>query len=102
MLLLRNARDPRGQDRFWTGADLVLEIVSKDHPERDLIQKRHEYARAGIPEYWIANPSTETILVFRLKGKTYQKAGQFTRGAKATSHLLPDFSVVVSEVFDAE
>jgi Uma2 family endonuclease len=102
LLLLRDATDPRGQDRFWTGADLVLEIVSKDHPERDLIQKRHEYARARIPEYLIVNPLKETILVFRLKGKNYQKPGQFARGAKAVSHLLPDFSVEVDEVFDAE
>lgn len=42
LLLLLDAKDPRRQDRFWTGADLVLEVVSKDRPERDLVQKHHE------------------------------------------------------------
>jgi len=102
LLLLLDARDPRRQNRFWTGADLVLEIVSKDHPERGLIQKRHEYAEAGIPEYWIVNPQTDTILVFHLRGKKYLKAGEFARGAKAISSLLPDFSVDVAKVLDAE
>jgi Uma2 family endonuclease len=102
LLLLRDGHDSRRQDRFWTGADLVLEIVSKDHPERDLIEKRDEYALAGIPEYWIVNPLTETISVFSLKGKKYRRVGEFTRGEKATSRLLSDFSVDVGNVFDAE
>jgi Uma2 family endonuclease len=102
LLLLLNAKDPRRQNRFWTGADLVLEVVSKDNPERDLIQKRHEYARAKIPEYWIVNPLTETVLVFRLRGKSYYKAGTYVRGSRAVSPLMPGFSVSVAEVFDAE
>ena len=101
LLLLRDARDPRRQNRFWTWADLVLEVVSKDHPERDLIQKRHDYAQAKVPEYWIVNPLTETILVFRLKGKKYQQAGPYARGTEAFSPLL-DFAVNVADVFDAD
>jgi Uma2 family endonuclease len=102
LLLLCDAKDPRRENRFWTGADLVLEVVSEDNPERDLIQKRLEYAQAKIPEYWIINPLTETILVFRLKGTRYHKGAQFARGAKAASPLLPGFSVSVDDVFDAE
>jgi len=102
LLLVRDAKDPRRQDRFWTGADLVLEVVSKDDPARDLIRKRHDYAEAKIPEYWIVNPLTETILVYRLKGRKYPKAHTFARGTRAVSHLFPDFSVNVDEVFDVD
>src|SRR6185295_8516284 len=56
LLLVRSASDPRRQNRYWQGADLVLEVVSPDKPERDLVEKRGDYAEAGIPEYWIANP----------------------------------------------
>ena len=102
LLLLLDAKDTRRQDRFWTGANLVLEVLSKDDPQRDLVQKRREYARAMIPEYWIVNPLNETILVYRLHGKRYQRVGKFARGAKAYSVLLANFSVSVDEVFDAE
>jgi Uma2 family endonuclease len=102
LLLVLDAKDPRRQDRFWTGADLILEVVSEDHPERDLVQKRQEYAQAQIPEYWIVNPLTETILVYPLKGKKYSKARTSPRGTSAVSFLLPDFSINVDEVFDAE
>jgi len=51
ILLVRDTSDPRRQNRFWLGADLVVEIVSPDKPERDLIEKRLEYAEAQILEY---------------------------------------------------
>ena len=63
ILLLRDRSDPRYQDRYWQGADLVAEVVSPDHPDRDLVEKRADYAEAGIPEYWIADPRDETLTV---------------------------------------
>ncbi len=56
LLLLRERSDPRCQDRYWLGADLVVEVVSPDRPERDLVDKRIDYAEAGIPEYWVVDP----------------------------------------------
>jgi Uma2 family endonuclease len=100
LLLLLDANDPRGQDRYWHGADLVLEVVSDDDPERDLVVKRRDYAGAGIPEYWIVNPLDETIAVLVLRDGAYVEHGVFARGQQATSMLIPGFSVAVSQVFD--
>lgn len=101
ILMLRDAKDPRYQDAFWLGADLVVEIVSPDRPERDTEEKPRDYAEAGIPEYWIVNPLTDTITVLSLVGDTYVEHGVFHRGDKATSKLLEGFGVNVDEVFDA-
>jgi Uma2 family endonuclease len=102
LLLLLAAADPRRQNRFWTGADLALEIVSPEKPERDLVQKRADYAEAQVPEYWIVNPQTETITVLRLDGAAYVEAGHFRRGDAAASILLAGFAVEVAAVFDAD
>ena len=101
ILLVRDASDPRRQNRFWLGADLVVEIVSPDKPERDLIEKRHDYAEAQILEYWIVDPRDETITVLRLEDETYIEHGVFRRGALATSVLLEGLTVDVTAVFDA-
>jgi Uma2 family endonuclease len=79
----------------------VLEVVSSDDPKRDLVRKRREYARAGIPEYWIVNPATEQIIVLHLEGTAYVEHGIFTRGTQATSVLLEGFTVAVAAVLDA-
>src|SRR5690242_15790277 len=44
LLVVRDARDPRRQNTYWLGADLVVEIVSPDDPERDTVVKRKDYA----------------------------------------------------------
>lgn len=98
LLLLLDAADPRNQERYWVGADLVLEIVSADEPGRDLTVKRREYAEAGIPEYWIVNPLNQTITVLTLDGSRYREHGVFTAGMHASSALLPAFSLAVSDV----
>ncbi len=102
LLLLRNSNDPRNQEAFWLGADLVVEIVSPDNPTRDTVEKRTEYAEAGIPEYWIVDPQIETITVLRLEAGGYTEHGVFRRGTTATSALLLGFEVGVETVFDAE
>jgi Uma2 family endonuclease len=101
ILLVRDAHDPRRQNRFWLGADLVVEVVSPDDPERDTVEKVTDYAEAGIPEYWIVNPEAETITVLTLQGEAYATHGVFRRGESAGSLLLEGFSVDVNAVLDA-
>lgn len=101
LLLVLNAHDPRRQDEFWLGADLVIEIVSPDRPKRDTEEKPRDYAEAQIPEYWIVNPIDETITVLTLDGDAYAAHGVFRRGEAAASALLEGFAVQVDAVFDA-
>ena len=101
LLLLRDRSDPRRQNRYWLGADLVAEVVSPDDPDRDLVAKRADYAEAGIPEYWIADPRDETLTVLVLRGEAYVEHGRYARGEVAASVLLDGFAAEVSAVFDA-
>ncbi len=93
----------RGLRRPPQGAKLAMEVVSggKKNRERDLKEKRDEYARAKIGEYWIIDPKTRKITVLVLDGKEYRVHGRFGPGKQATSMLLPGFAVEVSQVFAA-
>ena len=93
LLILISASDPRRQNRFWLGADLALEVVSEEKPERDLVEKRGDYAEGRVPEYWIVNPQTETITVLVLRGDAYEEAAIYRREDSAASLLLSGFSV---------
>jgi Uma2 family endonuclease len=102
ILAVLDAKDKRRRNRFWTGADLTLEVVSPDKQERDLVEKRHDYAEGKVPEYWIVNPQTETITVLRLENDRYVEHGVFARGQSATSVILPGFTVSVDAAFDVD
>ena len=102
LVLLLVVNDPRNQNAFWLGADLVVEILSPDDVECDTVIKRADYAKAGIPEYWLVNPEEQTITVLKLEDGVYIAHGVFGRGETATSALLPGFTVSVEAVCDAE
>lgn len=100
-IVVRDANDSRKQELYWLGADVVVEVVSPDDPDRDTVIKRVDYAIAGIPEYWIVNPIDATVLVLQLDGDVYREAGVFRRGDTAVSVLLPGFAVEVTALLDA-
>ncbi len=85
------------------GADLVMEIVSPGHNDRqrDYEKKRQEYARANIPEYWIIDPQSESITVLTLTsgGNEYVEFGVFRPGQQATSVILFGFGIDVAKCF---
>lgn len=85
-------------ERFWDGADLVIEVLSHRAAERrhDLVTKRREYARAGISEYWIVDPKNSEITVLRLGKQRYIVAGKYGSKEQAQSVLLPGFEVNVA------
>lgn len=93
------------QDKFaWKAADLVFEAVSggPEDRNRDLVEKRVEYAKAGIPEYWIADYEKGVLLVLTLKGDTYIEHCVARRGDIARSKLLPGFEIKTADLLDAE
>ena len=101
VLFMRREHAERRHDTYWSGADLVMEVVSPDDPGRDKIIKRREYARAGIPEYWLVDPFEQTVTVFTLpeQGTEYAVQGVFGLGDNATSPSLSGFAVAVAELF---
>ena len=83
-------------------ADITIEIVSpgKNNRDRDEVKKRHEYAGAGIPEYWIVDPENRSIVVLSLEGDKYVELGCYAAGQTAESKVIEGFTVNVNECFD--
>ena len=87
--------DPRG---YPTRIDLAMEVVSEGPAarRRDYEDKRQDYAKAGVPEYWIVDPEQKRILVLVLIGDEYQPHGTFGPGEIAHGRLLKGLQVNVT------
>ena len=83
---------------------LVIEVVSPGELQRnrDFIAKRSQYQDCGIPEYWIIDPETKTILILELLDKTYTEIGNFVGSNLVVSPQLGQLNFKVSQIFDAE
>ena len=99
VLWLTPEQDARAEEEFTPAAELVIEVVSPDDPDRDYVTKRSDYAAAGVPEYWIVDAAARQVLVLRLENGAYTEHGRFGPGQRATSHRLPGFAVAVEDVF---
>ena len=98
VLFMRTEHAERIGEQCWEGADLVMEVVSEDR-RHDLEVKRDDYAKGGIPEYWIVDPRDGRITVLGLDGSSFIVLGEYLAGDRATSCMLPGFFINVTEVF---
>ena len=78
---------------------LVVEILSPSSAVHDRLRKLHLYARAGIPEYWIATPFPSLIEVLVLRDKAYEIAGVYGRDDVLESVRFPGLRIDLSDVF---
>jgi Uma2 family endonuclease len=99
---MKDENAPRRRGTHWEGADVVMEVVSESNRKRDTETKRREYALAGIPEYWIIDPSRESITVLALAGEAYDVAGEYGPGHRAVSVHLLHFELDVDTVLRAD
>ena len=86
--------------KYPTAVDLVMEVVSEAPADRkrDLEDKRSDYAKAGVPEYWIVDPLEQRVTVLALEGNSYREAGVYTNEL-AKSVTLSGFEIDPAAVF---
>ena len=103
-VIFRGSSAPRTDPRttyFWDQVSFVAEVLADAQPERhrDLIDKRFEYAEAGIAEYWIVDPEKQEVLTLRLQGSEYVESGTSGMQDVVRSTALPGFEIPASQVF---
>jgi Uma2 family endonuclease len=70
--------------------DLGVEIVSPDSVERDYEQKRQQFERAGVREYWIIDPLEQKATILRLgRNRKYREIPQ--KRGRIDSKVLAGF-----------
>jgi len=81
--------------------DWIIEILSKGNSKKEMQIKYDLYAESGVGEYWLVYPYEQAIYQFVLgdNGRYYLKA-MFPGSVKPVSHLFPDLSIDLNEVFE--
>jgi Uma2 family endonuclease len=90
-------RDLRWQD---VSPLLVVEVVSDDDPDKDLVRNAELYHQVpSIKEYWIVDPRHDpnrpTLLVHRRHGKKW-RINEYQYGEAYSTRMLPGFELIVN------
>lgn len=102
ILFISNERAAINTEKNVQGApDLLVEILSDGTRKRDEGIKREIYERFGVREYWLVDPARQTVLVYRLKGDRFHRAGRFAAAAGdvLTTPLLPGLEIPLAKIF---
>lgn len=79
--------------------DLVIEVLSPGTRHVDLGEKRDDYARAGIREYWLVDPEAGGAQCLVLAGDAYAAGASAVGPDRFASMLLPGFTIQLSALF---
>lgn len=79
----RRARMPEVPEAFPISLlpDWVCEVVSPSDSRRDTVIKYRDYAKAGIPYYWLVDLSQRRLTALKLSGEHYIELAEATDGA---------------------
>ena len=81
--------------------EIAIEIGSPSTRSRDETIKRRLYERSGVDEYWIVDPETEVVRVYRRAKKGFGRVTELSRkaGDVLTTPLLPGLELPLSRIF---
>jgi Uma2 family endonuclease len=79
--------------------DLVVEVLSPSTRGNDRGRKMQMFARFGVPEYWIADPSTACLEVHGLQGTAYHLIQTGCSDDVVHSPHLTDLAFKAGEAF---
>ena len=90
-----------GGDNVRGAPDLVVEILSPATADRDRGYKRALYAKHGVTEYWLIDPTAETVWIHELRDGALAVTHTFGREQTLRSPLLAGFEVDLDDVFSS-
>ena len=80
--------------------DLIVEILSPSTARKDHKEKFLRYERAGVKEYWLADPSANTVTVFKLgTDKRYGRPDVYGGEETLVVGIFPDLKIELELVF---
>jgi Uma2 family endonuclease len=99
----RRAALEQADDKLHGGPELVVEVLSPgpENARRDREVKLSLYSRRGVDEYWLLDPETRTVSVYRRQTGMLTLAVVLDEGATLTSPMLPGFAAPVARLFPA-
>lgn len=80
--------------------DLIIEVLSPSSIKMDRWNKYQLYEKASVKEYWLVDPTNQSVEVHLLVSQQYKFQGVFTKEDTVSVHLLPDLTIDLNEIFN--
>jgi Uma2 family endonuclease len=99
VVILHNSAAIITAQRIVGPPDVVIEIASPSTASYDRREKRDTYAAAGVREYWIADPASQTIELLTLDGTVYRSNHVYSGQAVLPSQIIVGWDIATNQLF---
>ena len=83
--------------------DLIIEILSASNSKKEMRTKKELYEENDVKEYWIIDPTHETLLQYSLQDNgIYTPPLIFVNDETVQSSVFPTLEIDLSELFESE
>ena len=90
-------------NRYWHGApDLIVEILSTSTASKDRGTKFDVYEQSGVREYWLVDPLSRYIEVYKNRNGAFSRLGLFELNKSFISEVLGGLTVEVNQLFPVD
>jgi Uma2 family endonuclease len=88
-----------GEKRIEGAPDLVVEILAPVSRKADFVWKMTLYSQGSVPFYWVLDPVTRTVRVYRLEDGAYVAESILRPGQILSCPLFPGITTDVTNLF---
>ncbi len=81
---------------------LAVEVVSREDHRADTVVKKEIYEQIRVPRLWMVDPRYDNVEVYHSTEFGLQLKGILAGGEILSEKLLPEFQIVVKELFAAQ
>lgn len=103
LVLVSKERKHILSERGMEGApDLIVEILSPSNSKYDRYEKREKYSQFGVREYWLVDPSNDSIELFHLEKNPDKPAIYQIEKGKINSIVFPELTLNLEKIFESD
>jgi len=101
VLFIKAERWPAPGAKYFNGApDLIVEVLSPSTRRVDQSIKFRAYEKAEVAEYWIIDPKTRLVQLYRIDNQEYVLIGEFMGDEIIESKVLPGLKIMTDSLFN--
>ena len=82
--------------------DLIIEILSPGNSKKEMSLKFDLYEENDVREYWLVDSMEKVVYIYILENGKYIGLKPFIEDFKIQSHIFPEFSFELKEIFDGK
>lgn len=100
LMVICDLEEKVNQQGYYMGVpDLMVEILSESTRGKDSVKKMDLYLSTGVREYWIVNPFSQEVTVYRFEDRDLADSRNFRSGDSAESFIFDGLKVEVQALF---